>query len=202
MHSDVCLRALLLLHTTVLTSPVLLCRPILCFLRLCDGDKPVLGKVYAHTQLLLEVVKGLRIPEVNKKPILEACKRRVKMLLNPLHKAAFFLDPEYWARDLNKEGSHDVEPGVVLGLHPAFLPSLVLACQAVSFALVAGACLKFLSHCLQIMEAFYDVVEQFYPSDTNKQSEAAIQMAAFRSRDADQWKRPILDGAARKLPAH
>ena len=143
MHSKICLWALLSLHTKVLTYAMLLCRPVLSFLRLCDGDESVLSKVYAHTQLLLKVVEGLRIPEVKKKPILEACKGRVKLMLSPLHKAAFCLDLMYWARDLNKESRHYQQPGVVHSSRPAFLPSSVLACQAVSFALVAGAGLIF-----------------------------------------------------------
>ena len=46
------------------------------------------------------------------------------------------------------------------------------------------------------------MVAQFYPDDTEKQADAAVQMAAFRSRDGAQWNRAMLESAAKKLPAH
>ena len=52
------------------------------------------------------------------------------------------------------------------------------------------------------MEAFYNVVAQFYPEDTDKQAEAAIQMAAFRSRSIGKWRWPVQEAAAKRLPAH
>ncbi len=89
------------------------CRPILVFLRLCDGNKPVLGKVYLYAQDLLAKMEGLKLPPAKKRAVLEACKHRVDMLLNRLHGAAFCLDPQYWKRDLATEKGHDGHPGAV-----------------------------------------------------------------------------------------
>ena len=55
---------------------------------------------------------------------------------------------------------------------------------------------------MQVMDAFYDVMERFFPDDPDKQTEVSLLMAAFRSKDGPRWKRPFLAAAARKLPAH
>lgn len=59
-----------------------------------------------------------------------------------------------------------------------------------------------LIHHRQVMEAFYTVIEQFYPGDTDKQAEATIQLAAFRSKTGAQWNRSVMEAAAKRMPAH
>lgn len=79
----------------------------------------MLGKIYAEAQSLLNLLEKLNIPSLKKKAVLEVCKRRMDMLLNPLHKAAFCLDPEYWDRDLTMEDGLDEQPGAVCISHVA-----------------------------------------------------------------------------------
>ena len=83
------------------------------FLRRCDGDKPVMGKVYFYTKDLLEKMEGLKIPAVKKRAVLERCEHRVNMLLNRLHKAAFCVDPTFWKENLAEEAGPDGQPGAV-----------------------------------------------------------------------------------------
>ena len=70
------------------------------FLRLCDGNKARLGKVYFRTKELMKTLEGLKLPAAKKNAVLELCTRRVDMLLNRLHKAAYCVDPTFWKENL------------------------------------------------------------------------------------------------------
>lgn len=80
------------------------------FLRLCDGDQPCLGKVYQHSQDFVKAVDELSMPAARKASLLAMCKKRRKMLLNPLHRAAFTLDPEYRDTNLAEEAAEQEDP--------------------------------------------------------------------------------------------
>lgn len=99
----------------MLVSFVPSCRPILALLQPCDGNKPVLGKVYACTRK--PTGGGGWAVHISGKE--DGCSGGLQALCghdaeSPPHRAAFCLDLEYWARVLTKEDS-DAE----LHLHDA-----------------------------------------------------------------------------------
>lgn len=72
--------------------------PLVCLLRLADGDAPCTGKIYYKMSKCLEQVRsgkhGLD-PELQDK-IEEIISRRWEYLHSPIHGAAYCLDPEFW----------------------------------------------------------------------------------------------------------
>jgi len=78
-----------------------------------------------------------------------------------------------------------------------------LACYAAcACTSVSKAGLMDTSSPLQIMNAFYEVVEQFYPDDPDKQANACVQMTAFREKSTAAWKRPIVESMRRRVAAY
>jgi hypothetical protein len=72
-----------------------LCEPIVCLLRLVDGNKPCTGKIYWKMFQLCQKIEQSDLPGARRKPIHQLAMERWKMLHNDLHAAGFVLDPEY-----------------------------------------------------------------------------------------------------------
>lgn len=72
--------------------------PIIHLLRLVDGMKPCIGKVYEAMDRMIEKLKGLVENDAKYEELHELCVSRWDEYASPLHAAAYVLDPEFQGR--------------------------------------------------------------------------------------------------------
>lgn len=83
--------------------------PVVKVLRMCDGNKPVIGKIYDKMFMLLNTVSGLNVPWAAK--VKELVEARWEYLHSPMHAAGYALDPEFMAH--TKNWDDHVNDGVI-----------------------------------------------------------------------------------------
>lgn len=81
-----------------LTRILRLCSPIVSLLRLMDGQKPCIGKIYDRMFMVGEHIEKLRAKYPSEQWLAQAAKYhadRWEYLHSPMHAAAYSLDPEF-----------------------------------------------------------------------------------------------------------
>ena len=97
---------------TALEELVHLFTPMLCLLRLFDGDTPCTGKVYYQTWKLGESLKTFpRATKAQRNAAYAALHSRWELFHCVLHDAGFCLDPEYWGAEFAQETNMEVMSG-------------------------------------------------------------------------------------------
>lgn len=82
------------------------CRPIFELLRLVDGGKPVMGKVYHEFYQVQQHIEGLKgMPEERREQVKELFLTRWNQGHSHLHGAGYALDPEFRKHDFDQEVS-------------------------------------------------------------------------------------------------
>ena len=80
--------------------------PIVKFLRLCDGEMPVMGKVYDRMFMLVENTKASGVPWASS--AVTAIEKRWEYLHSDMHSAGYAFDPEFMA-NANQWDEHVAE---------------------------------------------------------------------------------------------
>lgn len=70
-------------------------------LRMTDGDKPIMGKIYDRMFLISERIRNSKVPW--KAQAMKIHEDRWEYLHSPMHSAGYALDPEFW----ETKGAHD-----------------------------------------------------------------------------------------------
>jgi hypothetical protein len=73
-------------------------KPIVCLMKLADGDAPCTGKIYYKCFQVQQQLgdEQLELPDDVREKVLEIWQARWTYLHSPIHGAAYCLDPEYW----------------------------------------------------------------------------------------------------------
>lgn len=78
---------------------VAISKPLVSLLRLADGNKPCMGKIYAKTQQVQQQLADMKLPASHHKAVSAVASKRLPSLITCLHHAGYLLDPEFHGSD-------------------------------------------------------------------------------------------------------
>jgi len=114
--------------------------PVYELLRLVDGESPVIGKLYYRMFQIQKIINGFpNVSDAQRRELYQRFLSRWTMLHNPLHAAAFLLDPEFI--EMDQHTNQEVMTGfytLVERLHTDVQEQVLIATQLTQFRSAHG----------------------------------------------------------------